>query len=50
MDGAEVLPFGGAHFGTGCGTTWRVIGEEVDYDGVGLLDQKAGEFVEPDLF
>jgi hypothetical protein len=50
VDGAEVLPFGSAHLGTCCGTARWVVGEEVYDDGVGLLDQEAGEFVEPDFF
>lgn len=50
VDGAKVLPFGGSHFVACCrGAGWGV-GEEGNNDGVGLLDQKAAELVQPDFF
>lgn len=48
--GAQVLPFAGAHFGAGLWGARGIVGEEGgDYE-VGLLDEKPGEFVEPDFF
>lgn len=49
VHGAEVLPFACAHFGTGVRRACRRVGEEGDDHDVGLLDQEAGEFVEPYL-
>ena len=48
VDGAEVLPFGGAHFGTGSSGARGVIREEMDDELVGFDDEEAAEFVEPE--
>lgn len=49
VDGAEVLPFAGAHFGARGRGAGRVVGEEGDDDGVCFLNEEAAEFVEPDV-
>lgn len=49
VHGAEVLPFAGAHLGAGLRGARRAVGEQADDDGVGLLDEEASEFVQPDL-
>lgn len=50
VDGAEVLPFGGSHFVACCRGAGGGVGEEGNDYGVGLLDQKAAELVQPDFF
>ena len=50
MDGAKILPFGGAHFVACYRGAGRGVGEESDNYGVCLLNQEAAKFVEPNLF
>lgn len=47
MDGAEVLPLGGAHLRTGLRRARRLIGEESSDDDIDLLYQKSAELVQP---
>lgn len=48
MDGAEILPFGGLHFGTClCRAGWG-LGEEGDDEIVDFDGEEAAEFVEPE--
>lgn len=48
VHGAEVLPFRGAHLGACLGGAGRIVGEEGDEDGVGVLGQEATQLVEPE--
>lgn len=47
VDGAQKLPLGGAHLGTGGGTAGRRVEEEADDEVVALRDEEAAELVEP---
>lgn len=48
VHGAQELPLGGAHLGTGVGATRGGVEEEADDEGVALRDEEAAELVEPD--
>lgn len=45
VDGAQVLPFRGAHFGTGLRRAGGCVGEEGYDDLVCFLDEEAAELV-----
>lgn len=48
MHGAEVLPFGRAHFGACLRRAGRVLGEEGNKEVVDFHGEKTAQFVEPE--
>jgi len=48
VDGAEVLPFGGLHFGACLDGAWRVLGKEGNYKIVDFHGKEATELIKPE--
>jgi len=44
---AEVLPFGGSHFGTGSRRARRTVRKQGDYDSIYFLREEAAQLIEP---